>query len=213
MAVAQFGEGPDLQNTDRARDVSQAVLQQLTDQAQKKYDTHFVQFKPIGLVRTAEEAFEDGQRIGADLVIWGKLQVSEEKTFLNFSILETPDKVSNPMFPRVLPLFEPEATGFVRIDSQGSEQIANGTTAISSFIFGLAHFFQWDFSAAARALAEAPATSIQESNDYRYLLHLYYGLSLQWPGQLRRECVGRSWSAGLSGGGHAPHDLAAHPES
>lgn len=186
VAVAQFGEGPDLRNTERARDVSQAVLQQLTQQAQEKHDLRFVQFRPIGLVRTAEEAFEDGQRIGADLVIWGRLQVSEEKTFLNFSILETPDKVSNPMFPRVLPLFEPAATGFVRIDSQGSEQIARGTTAISSFTFGLAHFFQWDFSAAARAFAEAPATSIEESDDYRYLLHLYHGLSLQWPGQLER---------------------------
>ena len=186
VAVAQFGEGSDLRNTEQARDVSQAVLQQLTQQAQENPDLRFVQFKPIGLVRTAREASEDGQRIGADLVIWGRLQVSEEKTILNFSILETPDKVSNPMFPRVLPLFEPAASGFIRIGSRGGEEIAKGTTTISAFTFGLAHFFKWDFGDAARAFEEAPITSLAEGDDYRYMLHLYYGLSLQWPGQLEK---------------------------
>lgn len=187
VAVAQFGEGPEFRNTDKARDVSQAVLQQLTQQAQENSDLRFVQFRPIGLVRTAQETSEDGLRIGADLVIWGKLQVSEGKTILNFSILETPDKISNPRFPRVLPLFEPAATGFIKIDSQGSEEIAKSTTTISAFIFGLAHFFKWDFGAAARAFGEAPtATSPGEDDNYHYLLHLYYGLSLQWPGQLEK---------------------------
>jgi len=186
VAIAQFGEGPEFLNTNRARDISLAVLQQLTQQARENPDLDFVQFRSIGLVRTEKEASEDSQRIGADLVIWGNLQVSEEKTILNFAILETPDKVSNPRFPRVLPLYEPSASGFIRIDSQGSEEIAKSTTTISAFTFGLAHFFKWDFNAAARAFAEAPLNSSEANDNYHYLLHLYYGLSLQWPGQLEK---------------------------
>ena len=186
VAIAQFGEGPGSQNTDRAQDISQAVFQQLSQQAQRDPNSQFIQFRPIGLVRSQQEAAADGQRIGADLVIWGRIQVSEERTILNFSILETPDKISNPNFPRVLPLFEPSADGTVVIDSHGTEDISRGTTAISAFTFGLAHFFNWDFRAAARAFEEAPTTSLREDDDYRYLLHLYYGLSLQRPGQIVR---------------------------
>jgi tetratricopeptide (TPR) repeat protein len=186
VAVAQFGEGPHFQNTGRAQDISQAVFQQLSQQAQRDPNSPLIQFRQIGLVRSQQEAAADGQRVGADLVIWGRIQVSEERTILNFSILETPDKISNPNFPRVLPLFEPSADGTVVIDSRGTEDISRGTTAISAFTFGLAHFFNWDFRAAARAFEEAPVTTLREDDDYRYLLHLYYGLSLQRPGQIVR---------------------------
>jgi len=180
VAVAQFGEGPDFNNSAKAREVSQIVLEQLTKQAQQNPDLDFVQFKQIGLVRTQEEASEDGIRIGADLVIWGQLQVSEDQTLLHFSILETPDKVSNPMFPRVLPLYDVAATSFFRIGGQESNDISKGTTAISAFIFGLANFFERNFSEAARAFDEAlDMTSYETEDDYHYLIYFYSGLTLQ----------------------------------
>ena len=184
VAVARFGEGPELHNTRQAREVSQLVLQRLTQQAQQNPDLRFVRFTPIGLVRTEAEALEEGQRIRADLVIWGQLQVSGEGTTLNFAILETPDKVSNPTFPRVIPLLESSAKGILEIPSRKSEEIAAGTTTIAAFTFGLAHFFKWDFGPSANAFQEALRTAPQGSDTYLYLLHFYYGLSLQWPGQL-----------------------------
>jgi len=180
VAVAQFGEGPDFNNSANAREVSQIVLEQLTKQAQQNPDLDFVQFKPIGLIKTQEEASEDGMRIGADLVIWGQLQVSENQTLLHFSILETPDKVSNPMFPRVLPLYDVAASSFFRIGGQESNDITKGTTALSAFIFGLANFFERNFSEATRAFDEAlDNASYEREDDYHYLIYFYNGLTLQ----------------------------------
>lgn len=180
VAVAQFGEGPSFQNSVQAREVSQIVLNQLTKQAEENPGLDFVKFKPIGLIETQEEAIADGHRVGADLVIWGQLQVSENQTILYFSIIETPDKVSNPMFPRALPLYDVAASSLFRIHGQKTEEISRGTTTISAFIFGLANFFKRDFGAAARAFEEALSlSSYEKESDYRYLSHFYYGLTLQ----------------------------------
>jgi tetratricopeptide (TPR) repeat protein len=184
VAIAHFGEGPNLKNTPRAQEISQLVLERLTQQAQENPDLRFVQFKPIGLVRTESEAREEGEKIAADLVIWGRLQISDAATTLNFAVIETPDKISNPTFPRVTPFIENSATGTLQISGNTSQEIANGTTTIAAFTFGLAHFFNWDFIHAAPAFKQALATSPSASETYLYLLHLYYGLSLQWPGQL-----------------------------
>ena len=180
IAVAKFGEGPDFKNTSRAREVSQLVLQQLKKQVEENPDLSFIQFQSIGLIKTQEEAWTDGSRIGADLVIWGQLQESENQTILSFSILETPDKVSNPMFARVLPLYDMTATSFYRINSQQSDEITKGTATISSFTLGLAHFFKPDFVSANEAFDEAlTATSTDQDYSYHYLIFLYNGLSLQ----------------------------------
>jgi tetratricopeptide (TPR) repeat protein len=185
VAVAQFGEGPEFHNTSQAREVSRLVLQRLTQQAQENPDLRFVQFRPIGLVRTEGEALEEGQRIRADLVIWGQLQVSGAATTLNFAILETPDKVSNPDFPRVVPLLETAATGILEIPGRQSEEIAAGTTTMAAFTFGLAHYLKWDFGSAARAFEEALQASPTQADTYLYLLHLYYGLTLQGLGEVK----------------------------
>lgn len=71
-------------------------------------------------------------------------------------------------------------------DYGNSNEIVGGTTKIAAFTFGLAHFFKWDFGSAARAFEEALKASPGEEDTHRYLLHLYYGLSLQWPGQLEK---------------------------
>ena len=185
VAIAQFGEGPDLKSTPKSREISQVVLQHLERQIEENPDLRFVQFRPIGLIKTQEQAIADGSRIGADLVIWGQLQVSEDQTILNFSILETPEKVSNPMFPRLLPLYDTAAFSFIEVESQGSEDISKGTTRISAYTFGLAHFFKYDFRAAARAFEEAlAAVSDGEKDNYHYFINYYYGLSLQKLGKI-----------------------------
>lgn len=185
VAIAQFGEGPEFKNTRQSREISELVFQQLSKQVQENPDLQFIQFQPIGLISSQEEASVDGSRIGADLVIWGQLQVSENQTVLNFSILETPEKISNPEFPRVLPLYDTVASSFILIEGQSSGDIAKGTTRISALTFGLAHFFNWDFGAAAKAFENALIVSPFEKEDnYHYFTYLYYGLSLQGLGHL-----------------------------
>ncbi|HEX8990412.1 MAG TPA: tetratricopeptide repeat protein, partial [Anaerolineales bacterium] len=121
-----------------------------------------------------------GSRIGADLVIWGQLEQSEDQTILSFSVLETPDKISNPMFVRVLPLYEMAATSFFKVGSRQSEEIAKGTTTLSSFTFGLAHYFQWDFVAATEAFDQTLRAAAGSPDDsLHYLTYFYDGLSLQ----------------------------------
>jgi len=184
VAIAHFGEGPEFQNTAKAREISQLVLNQLTQQAQENPELRFVQFRSIGLVRNETEAFEEGKKIHADLVIWGGLQISDFSTTLNFAILETPDKISNPTFPRVIPFIERSVNGALEIPGHNSKEIAKGTTTIAAFTFGLAHLFNWDFAPSALAFQQALETAPTGSDNYRYLLYMYYGLSLQWPGQL-----------------------------
>jgi len=185
VAIAQFGEGPEFRNTRQAREISELVYQQLLKQVQENPDMQFIQFRPIGLVSSQKEASIDGSRIGADLVIWGQLQVSENQTVLNFSILETPEKISDPEFPRVLPIYDTVASSFILIEGQGSKDIAKETTRISALTFGLAHFFNWDFGAAARAFENAlSVTPFDKDDNYHYFTYLYYGLSLQGLGHL-----------------------------
>jgi tetratricopeptide (TPR) repeat protein len=184
VAVAQFGEGPDFENTNKSREVSELVLGKLLQEKQERPNLQFIQFRQIGLVTNESEADEEGRRIGADLVIWGQLQINDVATTLNFSILETPDKVSNPTLPRVVPLIETSANGIIQIPSRNTDEIAAGTSTISAFTFGLANYFQWDYAQSNLAFEEALETSLSQSNKYLYLLHLYYGLSLQWPGEL-----------------------------
>ncbi|MGQ0604055.1 MAG: tetratricopeptide repeat protein, partial [Anaerolineales bacterium] len=189
VAVAHFGEGSDLQNTARAQEVSAVVLEQLLQRAHAS-GLKTLEFRPIGLVRTEAEAREDGERIRADLVIWGRLLESDAATTLNFAVLETPDKVSNPAFPRAVPLREEVATGLVVIQGRAPESIAADTTTIAAFTVGLAHYFRWDFVRAGQAFEEALVlASDRQSDEYRYLLHLYYGLSLQWPGRLNEATI------------------------
>ena len=180
VAIAQFGEGPDFRISNRSREVSQVVLQELTRQAKNNPELNFVQIKPIGLIKNQEEAWIDGSRVGADLVIWGQLQEKEDLSIISFSILETPDKVSNPIFARVLPIYEVAATSFFKVGSRDSDELAKGTTTISTFTFGLAHFYKWDFLAATEAFQESlTATTNEQEDDYHYLIYLYNGLSLQ----------------------------------
>ena len=106
--------------------------------------------------------------------------MSENQTILNFSILETPEKVSNPLFPRILPLYDNAVVSFIEIEGQRSEDISKGTTRISAYTFGLAHFFRRNFGAAAKAFEEAlTAVSYDKDDNYHYLIYFYYGLALQ----------------------------------
>lgn len=184
VAVAQFGEGPNFTSTNSANEVSQLVLQRLMQLAADNHQLDFIKFKPIGIVRTNDEAMIEGKRINADLVIWGQLQVSTSGTTVNFSILETPDKVANPTFPRVIPMLETSATGMVELPGRNSEEITAEMTNISAFTFGLAHYFKWDFQSSAKAFQEALNADSENSPPYLYLLHFYYGSSLQWPGHI-----------------------------
>lgn len=190
VAVAHFGAGPNFANTAPAQEISNLVLGRLQQRAQIAGLDETIEFRPIGLVRNETEAREEGERIGADLVIWGQLQISGAATTLNFAVLETPDKVSNPTFPRAVPLRENVASGMVEIQGTGSEAIAADTTTIAAFTVGLAHYFRWEFDKAEQAFDEALKTvSDRQSAEYRYLVHLYYGLSLQWPGRLNEATV------------------------
>jgi tetratricopeptide (TPR) repeat protein len=162
--------------------VSNLVVQELEHRITDNPDLQFVQFKSTGVIRDREEALEEGHRLGADLVIWGHLQVAELVTSLQFAVLETPDKISNPSFPRVIPIFAQASTGLIEIPSRKSEEIAAKMTSLAAFTFGLAHFFKTDYRSAVLTLEEALQASPAESGSY--LLHLYYGLSLQGVGRL-----------------------------
>ncbi len=186
VAVAQLGEGPAFQNTEQARAVSSRFFESLERQIAQNKQLPSLKLHPLGLVRNQQEATEDALRIGADLVIWGYLQTTGAGTALSFAIVETPDKVTNPTFSRVLPLLDSAASDTVVLSGREEKDIAQGTTTIAAFTQGLALLFRWDFRNASNAFEEALSASSETDKDrvYQYLLRLYYGQSLQWPGLL-----------------------------
>src|SRR5262249_25598519 len=148
---AILGEGSDLRNTDRAKQISDRVINFLQDRAKNDPALGFVKFKQIGLVRSDQEALEDAQRLHADLVIWGQVQINGSDATLQFQVLETPDRVSNPSFPRVMSLIDAPASATIALPDSTSQTIAVQAANLASLTFGLAHFYRWDFPNAARA--------------------------------------------------------------
>lgn len=184
IAIAYFGEGSNFKRTALSSEVSDSVFKRLRQQIVENQELNkFVEIKQIGVVKTREEAIEEGQRHAADLVIWGQLLSNEEVTSISFEVLES-DHVSNPNFPRIIPLFKHSISDTLFIPGRSSEEIAGATTTISGFVFGTAHLFSWDFPPAQNAFREAIDSSKLHSESDLYLLYFYYGLSLQWAGDL-----------------------------
>lgn len=186
VVVATFGEGPEYDNSRVAREVTIAVLENFEITAAQDPDLSFVEIQRIGLVTNAEQARTDATRIQADFIIWGRVNVSTDGVTLFYNVLETPDKISNPQFPRVLSGTNLNLAGIINIDNREAEEIVEGTTTLTAFTFGLAHYFEWDFIRANQAFRQVVTTMSTQNNSpqFQHLIHLYYGLSLQAAGQL-----------------------------
>ena len=205
IAVAYFGEGPELKPSGRGREVTYDLIERLTYETQKSDSAlSNVSIGEMGIARSSSEARRSGQRLGADLVVWGRLIVGEEGAItVHFEILETPASALHPEYPRALPIgyaysaalsssaVDVHSTHYFEVKEALFEQ----SNAIIYFILGLAHYLERDFDqailrleASKEALNAEREALVQDSSTDLGLVHYYLGQSYQMLG-LREKAV------------------------
>jgi len=205
IAVAELGEGPDFQRTAKAREISGQVYEHLYDAIRKEFpdessDTRRVGPRRIGVIPDSQTAQAYGERIWADVVIWGQVLTSKERgVTIRFQVIETPDRAVNPEFPLVLPVTTKSADMYVSefdLESdQAKEVIVQQSTIIASFTLGLRAYFDRNypeavrqFEFAAQAMEENPLLTISEQG--KSLLYFYLGRANHGMGRIEQ---GQYW--------------------
>jgi tetratricopeptide (TPR) repeat protein len=206
IAVARFGEGPKLKPSLRGQQISHDLIEKLGAEAQRQEALTDVRVGEVGIIKSSAEAKWAGQRIGADLVIWGRLVVGEEGAVtVHFEVLEAPASALNPEYPRVLPIgyeYSAEVTDRA-VDIRSAphfdikETIASQSNAVTYFVLGLALYLERDFQEAilkfeqAKQALETEGSAIiteetQKTAADPGLVHYYLGKSYQMLGRTEK---------------------------
>jgi len=206
IAVARFGEGPQLKPSPRGQQISYDLIEKLGAEAQRQEALTDVRVSEVGVIKSSAEAKWAGQRIDADLVIWGRLVVGEGGAVtVHFEVLETPTSALNPEYPRVLPIgyeYSAEVTDKA-VDILSThhfgikEAIASQSNAVTCFVLGLALYLERDFQEALvkfekarEALeTESSAAITEETREHAAdpaLVHYYLGKSYQMLGRIEK---------------------------
>ena len=214
IVVARFGEGPELNPARSGREISHAIIERLEAEAQKQRD---LRVGEVGVVKSSKEAKKMGQRLGADLVIWGRLLVGEEAVTVHFEVLETPASALHPEFPRVLPIgYEYSAdvtTKALDIRSASAleikETVASQTNAVTYFALGLALYLDRDYQEAIHRFEQTKEALDTKKTDLITeetrktaadpgLVHYYLGKSYQMLGRVQKAVTELERAAGLN---------------
>jgi len=206
IAVARFGEGPQLRPSLRGQQISHDLIEKLSTETQRQEALTDVGVGEVGVIRSSAEAKWAGERIGADLVIWGRLVVGEEGAVtVHFEVLETPASALNPEYPRVLPIgyeYSAEVTDKA-VDIRSAphfdikEVIASQSNAVTYFVLGLALYLERDYQEAilkfeqAKQALETEGSAIiteetQKGATDPGLVHYYLGKSYQMLGRVEK---------------------------
>jgi|GEM_PF-1206988 len=193
IAVARFGQGEGFSGTRLSREVTDQVVRSI-ELALRERGGADIAVMPAGLVTSSEEAREQGQRLGADLLIWGQVvMLGEGQVTINFEILDVADRSLSPRFPVVLPASS--SLPFAYVDTaleagQIRDLVPQQVNVISAFSLGLAAFYNRDYMTAAREMERADATlgalavDSAEARRRAGLVKFYLGRALQRVGRL-----------------------------
>lgn len=190
IAVATFGEGANNTSSALGREITHQLvggLEEAINQGTRDVVALDVATRRIGLVQNEIQATEEGKRVGAELVLWGK--VLEEKTGseIHFQVLEAPDITDNPDFPHTL-LVEANMRSQVVFTSTNPVEVRKAVSAqnaaVVRYSLGLYYYLNLDFGSAVdqfeRALGfAAPVTGTTALIDAA-IVHYYLGKSYQF---------------------------------
>ena len=198
IAVAELGEGPDVKRTSRAKEISQQIYQQLLvtfGAGAARFDgggeDRGIKLMSIGVIPNTETAQAYGERINADIVIWGQILTTvENSATIRFEILETPDRAVNPEFPVVLPVvFDSTDIEIPELDLESDPTVLKAfvsqqATIVAKFALGLHAYLNRNYYGAAQNLEAAIAaigkTAEQSASPRGFgLLYFYIGRSYQ----------------------------------
>ncbi len=132
IAIAEFTVGADQERSEQGREMSELLYQQLENLLRQQPGlAGRVALTRVGVVRDGEEAKETGERVNADLVLWGWIpEFSGEAVVPNFTILD--EKVlsdDSPLLQSVSLMIS--GPGTIRLI-----QLSGRTLALSRFIIG-----------------------------------------------------------------------------
>ena len=232
IAIAELGEGPDFKRTARAREISNQIYENLCEEIRKNlasgtptYDpcgparagigSSQAEVKKIGVIPDTQTAKRHGQRLEADVVIWGQVLTSfEGGATIRFQVLQTPDRAINPEYPLVLPVSTASTevfTGERDLPSDLRELkrlIAKQSTFISSFTLGLIAYLDLDYPQSVNFLTTAVNVmeahpELEFSPSGRGLLYYYLGKANHALGRIE---AGQEWL--LRAGSEIPDEPA-----
>jgi superkiller protein 3 len=180
IAIAELGEGGAFQRTSSTRAITDQIYESLCEELRRKQpaadgtgpatcptptnpvEGGNIAVTRIGVMPDSETAAAFGQRIGADVVVWGQLLSQENGGItLRFTVLESIDRVTNPDFPVVMHvtananeilITERDLDNDVR---QIKETVAKQSLLLFSFIRGMAAYLNQEYAETARQLESA----------------------------------------------------------
>jgi tetratricopeptide (TPR) repeat protein len=201
IGVAPFGEGAKFRQTSMAENVTDQVIRRLQETIRGDQSWSRVVVKPVGLVSGSDEAREQGRRFNADLVIWGQVvSLEKDAVSIHFEVIETPDRVSSPVFPVTLPAIShfTQDSDIVLAEPEDIEDfVSRQSKIITGFSLGLAAYFNRDYGTAIEQLRKVTENTNLDNrekcaagNDHLSLVYFYLGRSLQRIGELE---TGEYW--------------------
>lgn len=203
IALAEVDHGLTPQETRLARDITVEIYDRLCAEIRTEFSVRQhgdpcrpgdalppITVRRIGRLGDSDTARSFGQRIKADIVIWGRVSATAEGTVFHFNVLETPDQALSPEFPLVLPV----ATTFENANLTDSDldlttdfedikdKVVGMTRLLSFFVLGLHAYWDLDFQSAASHLDAGLETlrrdpDLELSEEALSLLYYYLGRS------------------------------------
>ncbi len=224
IALAELGEGPGFAHTGNAKLFSDQIYESLCDEIRKAIPIRSkgvpcgavdkntgstpVFVTRLGVVPDSQTARTQGERIGADIVIWGQiLTAGSNGVTIRFQVNETLDRAVNPEFPLILPVTS-TSTEIVnneldleRDPIKVKEAIRRQSLIISSFALGLNAYLGRDLNEAITHFerAERDISASQGEPTFRVspegqsLILFYLGRSNSGLGRVE---LARSWLTG-----------------
>ena len=195
IAVSTFGEGTNSRSSRLGREITQQLLDDLNEAIRQesgrvrigKETTRDPATLRIGVVREDLQATEDGERVGAELVLWGRVLEEKKGSEIHFQALETPDITDNPSFPQTM-LVETGLRSKIALTSTNPVDVMNAVSAQNAVIIhyslGLYYYLNLDFESAVDQFESAldyakPATSKTNLVDPA-IVYYYLGKSYQF---------------------------------
>lgn len=194
IAVANFGQGADNRSSKLGRDITGQLLNGLKSaieqESGKPRIKHEFMRSPaatqIGIVRNETQAIEDGERFGAELVLWGKILEERTGSEIHFQALQAPDITDNPDFPQTLPI-KTEMRSYIALTSTNPVEVGQAVgpqnATIIRYSLGLYYYLNQDFESAVDQFKLAlnfarPSTAAPSLIDPA-IIHYYLGRSYQ----------------------------------
>lgn len=108
IAVATFGKGPDFQEMRDARELSEILYEDMRNAVRDTPElSGKIDLIQLGIIQNESQGEQEGKRVGAELILWGRKLESDGGAILHLHVLEAPGFTNDSSSPRVLPVDPP----------------------------------------------------------------------------------------------------------